>query len=769
MIGRMVRTVERRPYLVLLCVVLVSGFMAYGLTKVTMTTDFKTFLPESSPSVKTTLELENRFGSTSYELVLLQADDVTTSSAIRGILDLENILRSEPGLENYATMYSSYVDLVLQYIPNYQLLSDQQLEAAVRAVLDNLLSNSQTSGSVSRFLTADRKATIIFIYTNTQLTRSELLEKTDIMQSLVDNFERSHTDLTLGVSGTYSGYGEIAGLMSRDNGVLIPVAMVLVVTLLFLTFRKFSDILLCFLVIGLGSFWAIGTMGYLGLGFTMVHVALVPLLLGMGVDYSVYMLNRYYEERGGGLVARDAVGISIRRIGPAILVSTITTAIGFASFSISDIPPIQTMGILAALGIFFAFVLALTMLPAFVVLRDGRKVGKVKAIVVKRGKKVDRALSIAVTGAERHSLVVVSFVAVVVAASLIAALGVSTTMSFETFLPSDVESIATANKIENLFGGQSFIFVLAGGNVLSPSGLSDMLQLENAVLSNDNNSNPKIITGSLSIADLVVAAAGRPPSLLTEAEIAAVVSGLRASSTYQSQIRMLLTADNSRATMIFYTDAKTDVEMKQASDIVRNTVPAYSGNSLDLTTNGAPAVGGEPVIISDIFGSILSGMINTTVLALVLCFIVLVLIFRSLWMGALATLPVILVVAWELGTLKLLGWSLDVLTMAISALVIGAGIDYSIQIVHRFRWEWKSRGRSPEEAIRNTVMNTGTALLAAMGTTVGVFVILILSRMPAMSRFGGLTAAVVSYALIAALFMLPSFIMVYAARKRRGR
>ncbi|MEW5995934.1 MAG: MMPL family transporter, partial [Candidatus Zixiibacteriota bacterium] len=339
-------------------------------------------------------------------------------------------------------------------------------------------------------------------------------------------------------------------------------------------------------------------------------VALVPLLLGMGVDYSVYMLNRYYEGRGGGLIAKDAVGISIRRIGPAILASMITTVIGFASFSISDIPPIQTMGVLAALGIFFAFVLALTMLPAFVVLRDGRKVGRVKAIVVMRGKKVDRALSIAATGAEHHKLVVVSFVSVVVALSLVAALGVGTTMSFETFLPSDVESIATANRIENLFGGQSFIFALAGGNVLSPSGLSDMLQLENAVLSNENNVAPRLITGSLSIADLVVSAAGRPPPLLTEAEIAAVVGGLRASSTYQSQIRMLLTADNSGATMIFYTNAKTNVEVKQATDIIRNTVRAYSGSSLDLTTNGAPAVGGEPAIISDIFGGILSGMIN---------------------------------------------------------------------------------------------------------------------------------------------------------------
>jgi predicted RND superfamily exporter protein len=117
--------------------------------------------------------------------------------------------------------------------------------------------------------------------------------------------------------------------------------------------------------------------------------------------------------------------------------------------------------------------------------------------------------------------------------------------------------------------------------------------------------------------------------------------------------------------------------------------------------------------------------------------------------------------------LRLLGWSLDVLTMGISALIIGSGIDYSIQMVYRFREEWKTRGRSPQESIRTTVMNTGTSILAAMATTVGVFAVLALSRMPALGRFGSLTAIVITYAFLAALFVLPCVIMFYALRKRK--
>jgi len=767
MLGRVASVVERRPVLVLLCAILVSGFMAYGVTKLSVTTDFKVFLPENYPSVKTTMELENKFGPVSSEVILLKADNVTSATVIRNILELENILRSDPRLENYAVMYSSYVDLVLPYVPNYQLLPDQMLEASVKALLDNFSANPQAAGTINNLLTENRGAAKIVIYPNSQLTRSELIEKTDVLRGLVDNFGATHTNLELGVGGTYSNYSDITSVMNRDNGVLIPAAMVLVVVILFLTFRRGSDILLCFAVIGLGSMWAIGVMGYLGLTFTMIHVALVPLLLGMGVDYSIYMLNRYYEERGKGLFAKDSIGISIRTIGVAILLCMITTVIGFGSFSISDIPPLQVLGVLAAFGIFFDFVLAITLLPAIVVLRDGRKVGKVKATIVRRGKRVDRALSIAATGAERHRRIVVIVVVAIVALSAVAAIGVETTMSFETFLPADIESLKTQTEIENLFGGQSYLFTLAKGNMFSPSSLLTMYLFENAVLSNENNPNHQYITGSMSLTDLILAhTIGRNVLTITEAEIAAIVENLRLTPSTQTQVNMLLTTDNREAVIIFYTSAKTDKEMRQATDIIKSSVPAFTSGTLDLTTNGAPAVGGEPAIIADILGGILSGMINTTLVALVLCFIVLTLIFRSPLMGVLTVLPVTLVVVWELGTLRLLGWSLDVLTMSISALAIGSGIDYSIQMVYRFREEWKTRGKPPEEAVKSAVMNTGMSLLAAMGTTMGVFVVLTLSKMPVLAKFGGLTAVVVFYALIAALFVLPSFMVIYALHKK---
>ena len=770
MMDKIARVCERRPRTVILIAILLTFFMAYGVTKVSVTTDFKAFLPESYPSVKTTLELENSFGGTSYEMILLKADNFTNAEIIRDVLSLENSLISNPRLDNYAETYLSYVDYVVQYIPNYEVLPDNLLEVSVESLLESFLTNPQTSTSITRLITADKKAAVIYVYVNTKLDRSELSDKTTILGEYVENFEKTHSELTASVGGSYSSNNDIMAIMNRDNRVLIPAAIILVAIILFLTFRRFSDILLCFMVVGLGSMWAIGAMGHLGLEFTMVHIALVPLLIGMGVGYSIYILNRYYEGRGKGLRAEKAVRVSVSTVGVAVLMCMATTVIGFASFSISDIPPIQTLGILAGLGIFFSFILATTLLPSFVILRDRGKVGKVKAIVAKRGKNIDRALSTAATGAERRRRLVVLVVAGIVILCAISAFGIGTTMSFETFLPSNVESIKTQNEVAKLFGGQSQLFVLARGDILNPDSLMTIYRFENTVIYDKNNQG-QLITGSLSLANMVyerALAMGENVLQLTEPEIAAIVENLRTTSSTQTYMDMLLTKDNKESVILFYINANTDKEMRQATEIVRGHVPEFTDELLNLNTNGDPAVGGEPAIIGDILGSISSGMIKTTVVAIIVCFVVISIIFGSLWLGAMCILPVVLVVTWELGTLRLLGWSLDVLTMGISSLVIGAGIDYSIQMTYRFREEWRNRGRKPLEAIRTTAMTTGASILAAMATTAGVFAVLALSRMPALGRFGGLTAIVIIYSFVAAFFVLPSIIMIYAIRKKKS-
>jgi predicted RND superfamily exporter protein len=94
----------------------------------------------------------------------------------------------------------------------------------------------------------------------------------------------------------------------------------------------------------------------------------------------------------------------------------------------------------------------------------------------------------------------------------------------------------------------------------------------------------------------------------------------------------------------------------------------------------------------------------------------------------------------------------------VSSLVIGAGIDFGIHVTHRFMEEWREEGLDVDEAIRRTVGSVGKALVAAAVTTAGAFAIIAFSGVSYMRRFGVITAMSLIYALLAALFVLPSIL-----------
>ena len=755
---KIARAVEQRPHLVLVCVVLISCFMAYGVTKLSMTTDFSKFISEEHPAIKAKLTFQNEFGQVSYAPILIEGDNVARADVVHAILGLENSLLEDPELQNFVTHVEAYTDYTIPIILQTSgglLPPDPQLEMSVQLLLTQ---PEIAERVVGKLITADQRAALVNVSVGGELSGDERTKIAKALREYVDDFNVSNENLMARVTGDIVLHEDIYGMMNRDNSVLIPAAVLFVVIILFLVFKRLSDIFIALLIVALGSMWAVGMMGYLGLDFTMLHVALVPLLLGLGVDYSIYMLNRYYEERGKGQCVKGAVLTSVTTVGVAVSISTITTMVGFSSFMTSNLVPVRTLGAFAAVGILFTFILSLTFLPAVLVIRDRRGTKRVKAMVVKRGKRVDRVLSAVAVGAEHHGKLIMAAAVFVTVACAISAVGISSTMSVELFLPSHIESVAAASEIKEKFSGQSVIFVLAGGDVTSPQGLQEMLTLENSVLSNENNSEQKLITSSWSLADAVsFAAGGQIPT--DENVIATVIQNL------DPAVKGRLLSDNNKAVIYFSVGDSTDKDMEQATKIIRSNVEAHASGALDLNIDGEPAVGGEPVIFSDILGSIAPTMFSSTALTILLCLIVLVLLFRSPVVGLIALLPLLFTLAWEFGTLRILGWSLDVLTMGISALIIGLGVDYSVHVTHRFREEKAKSGA--RQAIRATVMSIGTAMLAAAATTLGVFAVLSLSGMPAMGRFGALTALVIFYGLVAALVILPSILVFRALRKRK--
>ncbi len=764
MMETLARASEKRPKVVVLVVALVTIAMIYGASNLTMSTETEAFLPEDYTSVRVTNILENRGEDSINEILLVEGGDLTSADSFRLLFELQQSLLQDPSFENYISRIQSYpsylVPNIEEQVDNWRSLSDSQLEA----VIDQLIQRSEIKQQINAFLSENRDATLIVLSLNGQLPLSELYEGTEELRDFSEQFNKNNEALKSGVTGSISMELDTQGMMNRDNQILIPAAIVLIIIILYFAFRRFSDVGLPFLVLGLGAIWMVGAMGYLGISFNMIYVALVPIILGVGIDYTIHMLNRYYEERGKGIAVEKSALTSVRNVGVAILLTAVTTIIGFSSFGISDMPPIRDFGFLAAGGVFFIFILAMTLLPSLLVLRDRGGEEEIRDRGERREDKVGKALSKLEMGVQSHGKSILVIAGVVTVLAVVPALGVTTTMSFDMFLPSGIDSVETMNKVETYFGGQggfSEDYVLVQGDVTSPQSLEEMYSLQNSVLSDPESEG--LIIRSSSLADLILYSTGGDMPQ-TKEQVEMILASLRAERPEQLD-RFLITED--KAVVRFSMSAETDKEMEEATNIIRAHVRQLSGQQteLDYTLDGEPAVGGPPAIISDIMGSIEPSMRNSILLAIILVVVVLSLVFRSIFVGIVGAIPVSIALVWELGTLGCLGWSLDVMNMMVSALAIGIGVDFAIHITHRFQEEWKNNGKSPEEAISITIQSVGRAITAAAATTIGVFVVLSLSRMPPIARFGQISALVIFFSLVGALLILPSALLAYARWK----
>jgi len=148
----------------------------------------------------------------------------------------------------------------------------------------------------------------------------------------------------------------------------------------------------------------------------------------------------------------------------------------------------------------------------------------------------------------------------------------------------------------------------------------------------------------------------------------------------------------------------------------------------------------------------------SSILALVLCALILIIIFRSFAFG-LVTLTVALAgVAAEVGFLSIVNWPLDIMTSLVSALVIGIGVNFGILFTHRYIQEKGAGDKTAANAISATMSNLGRANVIAALATVAAFVIVMFSGIVPLRRFGGVTAVAISVCLVTSLTLMPALL-----------
>lgn len=684
-----------------------------------------------------------------------------------------------------ATLYTSTSQLrSIQYLPS-QL---QQLKNGLSMSVSTDAIASTEDGRISA------QSCLGMVRMNASLDDAVLLQAQHDIAHLAR--EESNT-LGTKVFGSHLMNEEINESTHRTLTTLLPIAFLFVVAVLFLVYRTFIETVLSFVSLICAIIWTVGIGVLLGFDFNVMTIAVPILITGLVIDYGIHLVMRYREEKRKGHNPSDATTLAITTVGGALLLTTVTTAIGFLSNMFSSIQVMKNFGILAAVGITSSFVIMVGFLPAIINEIEKRRKNRAgyqpsAAQENTKKSKVQDLLSRIGDAPYRHPVFVLLLISGLTLSATYGAAHVDTTFSMQDFLPENQPQKENIQYIrENFNISTSYAYVLIEGDVATPSCLLALdhtvanMQDDDMLLPGDGLSSPLTVlreygtapAGSPMYNATVAArftASDMDGDLVPDRNISDLFDLYYETAETKDAIAAVVARNNEHE----YTHAI--IKVKENEKLIEANVDRAADMEQDLQEDSQPLraqgftvqVTSNSMIIQQTTEELESTLIASLIATVSIIALLLTLVFYrlhgSLTLGVITTIPVTLVTIWILATMFLLGVPLNIMTVTITALTVGMGVAYGIHVTHRFMEE-KEEQQNIYRAMHNTIRHTGGALFGSAATTMGAFSILSFSNILLLSRFGYITAIAIGYSFLVSVFVLPAILILREKYQKKKR
>lgn len=552
--------------------------------------------------------------------------------------------------------------------------------------------------------------------------------------------------------------------------------------------RTVADTLITFLTIGLAIMWMNG-YGFLRFGDQSQMVQILPILLiGLGVDYSIHMTTRYRQELSQGDTVDASISRAIRTVGVALVLATVTTAVGFLTNVTNDIPALAEFGELAAVGIVFSFILMLTFVPAVRELLDRRaeRNGRLDTGGLETGdaRLIPRVMGKASVLPQRFAVATLIIAVMLTAVGAFGWSKLETKFSFLDFVPTTSPLRDTAKTIDENFDFPETTSVLVQGDVATGAAWNAMLASYANTAQVDDVVTVETPSGSFPVGTTFMGVMFQflnPSGPEYDAELfdAALEAGFGQDRTVPTDVDLTAFYDVAvaghpavmSAVLATGADGTYDATLFNVNTLSGETNVDRLADGLNEAFEptreaGLAAVATSSFIIGDLVVTSLRESQQTSLFfTLGAALLLLVVNFwyesRRPMLGLLTTLPVVMVVLWTFGIMSAIGIPFGPVTAMISAIGIGIGIPYMIHVTHRYLEE-RSVSEDENDAIHHTLTHTGGALGGSALTTIFGFGILMTSTTIPFQQFGFVLAYTILLALIAAVLVLPSMLVLWS-------
>jgi hydrophobe/amphiphile efflux-3 (HAE3) family protein len=575
------------------------------------------------------------------------------------------------------------------------------------------------------------------------------------------------------VSGAPVVVDGLAGTLADSLLVLFAVAVALMALTLPIVFRSRLRLLPLALALAAAGL-TFGLLGAAGGSLTMASIAVLPVLIGLAVDYAIQFQARFDEARSEGLDGAAAARAAAARGAPVIGTACIATAAGFLALQLSPTPMVRSFGLLLTAGVAIAFGLALTAGFAALALRPSGAPGsetrrrrvpaRLRAAIAAGarardrlggaiGAGVRRALAVAITNPAR--VLAVAFA--LAACGWVAGTGTETVSDIRQLVPQDLREVRDLNELQDSTGVSGELDVSVDTpDLTDPELIAWIADFKQRVLESNGfrGEFPSCADADICPGPALSDFISNPSRGVTRERVRALIDALP-----DYDLRQVITVgedgEPGHTTNVAFGIRAQSLDDQQALiERVRDEIdPPGPGNGPPEGTTVALA--GLPVLAAESATDLSQSRYWLTLAGLAAVALALLAVYRSLARALLPLVPIVLATGWSSLVLEAMGIPLNPMSAALGALVIAIGTEFSVILSSRYHEE-RGGGRSVGEALRRAYDRTGAAVLASGATAIVGFAALIASDVRMLRDFGFVTVVDLAVALLGVMLVLPA-------------
>ncbi len=359
---KIARFSEQHPFIMVAIVLIITVFAMISAKNVKFQTAFEKMLPQNDPIIKTFYDVRDEFGGTDVIIIAVKvvpsdnpdrAVDVRDPRVLKAIKELEDSLKTVNGITGVSSPVDKIIALNNGTVPN-------DIET-VKEILQKLPESERL-----KIFNIDYTMTTIYAYTDEGDNQKKLIR---LMREVYERIDDAPFPPGIEVlpTGTPPMRELLYRLMNESQIYTTAIGFIGIFIILVLYFRRPVGSFLPLLPIIIAIIWTGGAMGLLGIPVDMATAGIGSLILGLGIDYGIHLMHRFYEERKRYPIDK-AIEIAVVETGSAVLATTATTVVGFLALVISPLPIMENLGKVCALGITFSMIIVLTLLPAMLII-----------------------------------------------------------------------------------------------------------------------------------------------------------------------------------------------------------------------------------------------------------------------------------------------------------------------------------------------------------------------------------------------------------------